>query len=318
MHPVRISLTLILLPCCVAAANPALTDEPITPIPLTLQVNPQRAKIGAQLFRDVRLSGNNRVSCASCHDLAKGGADGRRYSPGLDGRNTELNTPTVLNAALNFRQFWNGRANTLEAQIDMVLQNPVEMGSSWPDLLHKISLDGNYRQAFANAYPDGINRANIVNALASFERTLITPGSRFDRYLQGEQNAISGREKTGYAKFKQYGCAACHQCVNVGGNMFQKFGIMGDYFAARGTPIPADLGRALVTGKDSDRNVFKVPGLRNVELTAPYLHDGSAKTLEAAVEIMFQYQLGRVASGDDKETIVLFLKTLTGPGPAMP
>jgi len=294
-----------------AMAAPLL-DEPIQPIPLTLKQDPARAEIGRLLFRDTRLSGNGRVSCASCHDLSKGGGDGRDRSVGLNGGLTSVNAPTVLNAALNFKQFWNGRAESLEAQADHVMQNPVEMGSKWEEVVQKVSQDPKYKSAFSAAYKDGVTKVNIQNAIATFERTLITPNSRFDKYLRGDANAISAAEKTGYAKFKQYGCVACHQGVNVGGNMFQKFGVMGDYLAKRGNPTQADLGRYLVTKVESDKYVFKVPSLRNIALTAPYFHDASAKTLDEAVDIMFRYQLGRVASREDRESIIRFLNTLTG------
>jgi cytochrome c peroxidase len=298
-----------------AVATPvfgATPDEPIQPIRRGARQDPARVELGRRLFNDARLSANDRVSCASCHDLKRGGDDARAFSLGFNGQTTGVNAPTVFNAALNFKQFWDGRADSLEAQIDMVVQNPVEMGSSWASVIRKISVDEGYRKAFAAAYKDGVSKENIENAIASFERTLVTPNSRFDRFLQGDARAITDAEKAGYAAFKQYGCVACHQGVNVGGNMFQKFGTMGDYFARRGNPTPADLGRFAVTQDSRDRHVFKVPSLRNVALTAPYFHDGSAKTLDEAVEVMFRYQLGRVASKEDKESIVRFLGTLTG------
>lgn len=301
----------------VSSASAALPDEPIQPIPLTLRQDPVRAGIGRQLFNDARLSGNGRVSCSSCHNLTKGGADSRDRSLGLNGIESGVNTPTVLNAAFNFKQFWNGRADSLEAQVDHVIRNPIEMGSDWSGVVRRVSQDAGYRAAFSAAYPDGVTQANIQNAIATFERTLITPNSRFDKFLRGDAAAISEAERAGYAKFKQFGCVACHQGVNVGGNMFQRFGVMGDYFAKRGNPTEDDLGRYLVTKAESDRNVFKVPSLRNVALTAPYFHDASAKTLEDAVDIMFEFQLGRLASREDKALIVGFLETLTGePGAA--
>jgi len=314
----RIILTIAGMIGAMACARAAPLDEPIQPVPLTLKQDPARAEIGRLLFQDARLSANGRVSCASCHDARKGGSDGRARSSGFNGGLTDVNAPTVLNAALNFRQFWNGRADTLEAQIDLVVQNPVEMGSAWADVVQKVQQDAKYKSAFGAAYKDGVTKANIQNAIATFERTLITPNARFDKFLRGDVNAISAAEKIGYAKFKQYGCVACHQGVNVGGNMFQKFGVMGDYFAKRGNPTQADLGRYLVTGLDSDRHVFKVPSLRNVALTAPYFHDASAKTLEDAVAIMFKYQIGRVASQEDRDAIVSFLNTLTGEVEATP
>ena len=300
--------------CCAGVGPAAATplDEPIQPIPLTLKQDPARVEIGRLLFRDTRLSGNGRVSCASCHDLGQGGGDGRARSPGLHGTLTGVNAPTVLNAALNFKQFWNGRADSLEAQVDLVVRNPVEMGSSWAEVVQTVARDASYRSAFAASYPDGVTKANIQSAIAAFERTLITPNSRFDKFLRGDVNAISASEKAGYATFKQYGCVACHQGVNVGGNMFQKFGVIGNYLQAKERPSPADLGRYLVTHDERDRYVFKVPSLRNVALTAPYFHDASARTLEQAVDVMFRYQLGREASMADKAAIIAFLGTLTG------
>jgi cytochrome c peroxidase len=308
-----IKIAFVAIVCAMSYASVAVTlVEPIEPLPLDLKQDSARAKIGRQLFMDVRLSANSTVSCASCHDLAKGGADGHAHAIGFSGKQTLVNTPTVLNASFNFRQFWNGRADSLEAQIDAVIQSPIEMGSHWSDVLAKVSKDSDYRKSFSASYKDGVTKANIQNALATYERTLITPNSRFDKYLRGDPNAISDQEKAGYLKFKQYGCIACHQGVNVGGNMFQKFGVMGDYFAKRGNPTEADLGRFQVTGDESDKHVFKVPSLRNVALTAPYFHDGTAKTLDEAVDVMFRYQLGRRASKEDKSAIIKFLNTLTG------
>ena len=294
------------------APTPTTANQPIQPVPQSLKQDGARARLGGRLFSDPSLSGNGRISCASCHDLSRAGADGLPHSPGLHGKMTAVNTPTVLNAALNFRQFWDGRADSLEMQVDQVIQNPDEMGGNWQDVLRKLSADPSYKASFAAIYKDGVTRANVQNAIATFERTLITPNSRFDRYLRGEADAISAAEKSGYAKFKQYGCVACHQGVNVGGNMFQKFGVMGDYFEGRGPLTPADLGRFQVTGLEADRQVFKVPSLRNVAITAPYFHDGSVASLQEAVDIMFRYQLGRVASAEDKASIILFLNTLTG------
>lgn len=287
-------------------------NEPLQPLPDVKAQDPQQVELGRQLFNEVRLSANGTLSCASCHRLDRGGADDKPLSVGFQGRTLVINTPTVLNAALNFKQFWNGRADSLTEQIHEVVQNSQEMGSSWEHVSAQLSSDSHYRKAFAAAYTDGVTIANIQHALQSYERTLITPNSRFDRYLKGDTDILTLQEKYGYQRFKQYGCIACHQGVNIGGNMFQKFGVMGDYFKARGNVTDADLGRFLVTGNENDRNVFKVPSLRNIALTAPYFHDGSAATLEQAVDVMFTYQLGRVASEQDKWLIVQFLKTLTG------
>ena len=179
-------------------------------------------------------------------------------------------------------------------------------------MLGKLTQDGALELQMKQSYPDGLKAENIQDAIAVYERSLITPNSRLDRYLRGDKSAVSGDELHGYQLFKQYGCVACHQGVNMGGNMFQKFGVMGDYFGKRGNPTDADLGRYSVTKIESDKHVFKVPSLRNVALTAPYFHDGSAKTLSEAVDVMFKYQLGRLAPVQDKDLIVKFLHTLSG------
>jgi cytochrome c peroxidase len=263
------------------------------------------------MFHDKRLSKDNSLSCASCHEIAKGGVDGRQFAVGIKGQVGPINTPTVLNSGLNFRQFWNGRAATLEEQAAGPVHNPGEMGSNWQEVLGKLNQDKAVVGKFRAAYRDGLQPKNIQDAIATFERSLITP-SRFDRYLNGESNAINGDEKQGYQLFKNYGCVACHQGQGVGGNMFQTFGVLGNYFKDKGKITEADLGRFAVTKNELDRHVFKVPSLRNVELTAPYFHDGSAKTLEEAIDVMFRYQLGRTAPAADKALIVKFLKTLTG------
>jgi cytochrome c peroxidase len=166
--------------------------------------------------------------------------------------------------------------------------------------------------AFQGVYGGAVQARHIQDALAQFERSLFTPNSRFDKYLRGDVRALASDELHGYQLFKSYGCVACHQGVNVGGNMYQVFGVMGDYFARRGNLGPADLGRYNITGDDADKHLFKVPGLRNVVLTAPYFHDGSARTLDEAVDVMFKYQLGRAAPAQDKDLIIKFLYTLTG------
>lgn len=305
---------LLLIPlfglCLNAGAAPL--DEPLKPLPAEPQQNPLRIELGRQLFNETRLSVNNSLSCASCHRLENGGADNKAFSLGFNGVPVTINTPSVFNASLNFRQFWNGRADTLETQIHGVVQSPSEMGSNWEHVVQTLTADAAYQTSFANAYPDGVTMNNVQNALATYERTLISANSRFDQYLQGDTDILTLDEKYGYQRFKDYGCIACHQGVNIGGNMFQKFGVMGDYFETRGNPTEADLGRYLVTKDEEDRNVFKVPSLRNVAVTAPYFHDGSAKTLEDAVDVMFKFQLGRIPSADDKTLIIKFLKTLTG------
>jgi cytochrome c peroxidase len=287
-------------------------DEALKPLPPVPALDAAKVELGRQLFNEPRLSVNNTLSCASCHHLEAGGADNRPFSMGFDGKPVEINTPSVFNASLNFKQFWNGRVDTLEAQVEQVVISPVEMGSDWKTVVQNLAALPVYQNAFKQAYPDGVTAANVQNALATYERTLLTPNSRFDQYLLGNTEVLTIQEKYGYQRFKDYGCIACHQGVNIGGNMFQKFGVMGDYFKARGNPVESDLGRYLLTKDEEDRHVFKVPSLRNVAVTAPYFHDASAKTLAEAVDVMFKYQLGRNPSQDDKDLIIQFLKTLTG------
>ena len=294
------------------AGDPACAVEPIKPIPDDIEVHAEKAALGRALFHDPRLSRDDTVSCASCHDLRSGGDDGRRVSVGIEGKAGLINSPTVFNSGLNFKQFWDGRAGTLEQQIDDPVQSPLEMGSLWPDVVAKLYQDRDYPQRFKALYPDGISRDSIRNAIAEFMRSLNTPNGRFDRWLKGDEEALDRVEKHGYALFKYYGCASCHQGANVGGNMFQVFGVLNEYFRKRGNITEADLGRYNVTGNPADRHAFKVPSLRMAAHTAPYLHDGSAATLRDAVDAMFEFQLGRDAPDEDKEAIVAFIETLAG------
>jgi cytochrome c peroxidase len=290
----------------------AQSDEPIKPIPTSPSLDAKKVALGERLFNDKRLSKDNSIACVSCHSLSKGGADGMTTATGIGGVKGTINTPTVLNSGFNFRQFWDGRAASLEEQAAGPVHNPKEMGSDWAQVLGKLTQDGAMVEQMKQSYPDGVQAKNIQDAIAVYERSLTTPNARIDRYLRGDKTALSNDELRGYQLFKTYGCVACHQGVNVGGNMFQTFGVMGDYFAKRGNATEADLGRYNVTKRESDKHVFKVPSLRNVALTAPYFHDGSAKTLGDAVDVMFKFQLGRAASAQDKDLIVKFLHTLSG------
>lgn len=296
------------------AAKAALSarNEPIAPIPLGADLDPRKVALGRKLFHERLLSRDNTLSCASCHPLNQGGTDRLPRSVGLGGAQGHVSAPTVFNSGFNFVQFWDGRADSLESQADGPIQSAIEMGSTWEEIVAKLQRVPAYGPAFKEIYPDGIQPRNVRNAIAEFERTLITPNSRFDRYLRGDDAALSAEELAGYGKFKSYGCISCHQGVNVGANMFQKMGIIRDYFADRGNLTPADYGRFNVTRNDADKFVFKVPSLRNVAVTPPYFHDGSASTLEEAVTVMARYQLGRPLPPEDLAAIVLFLRTLTG------
>ena len=310
-RPWRRALLALAAAVTLAAAG-ARAQEPIKPIPEQVDVDPAKVELGRTLFHDTRLSKDGSISCASCHDLASGGDDGRRVSIGVDGKPGMINSPTVFNAGFNFKQFWDGRSDTLEDQADGPVQSAIEMGSVWPDVVAKLYQDADYPGQFEAIYPDGITRTAIKDAIAEFVRSLITPNSRFDRWLRGDTAALTRQEERGYRLFKQYGCVSCHQGVNVGGNMFQVFGVLNDYFRRRGNITDADLGRYAVTGNEEDRHAFKVPSLRMAAMTAPYLHDGSAATLRDAVDAMFEFQLGREAPDQDKEDIVSFIKTLVG------
>jgi len=288
------------------------SDALTAPIVLPHDLEPTKVALGRKLFHDTRLSRNDQISCASCHNLQTGGADGRPRSIGINGSVGIINAPTVFNTAFNFSQFWDGRAATLEEQVDEPVQRPDEMGSNWEDVVRTLKRSPDYVQAFRQIYADEIRREYIGDAIASFERSLVTPNSRFDRYLRHEVNGLTPREEEGYRLFQSLGCSSCHQGINLGGNMYQKVGVMAPYFEDRGHITKADLGRFNVTGEEQDRYMFKVPTLRNVALTAPYFHDGTAATLDSAVRMMARYQLGRKLSQDEVDLIVDFLKTLTG------
>lgn len=284
---------------------------PLLPLPPVPDLPADKVALGKRLFFDPRLSRNDRISCATCHQLDSGGSDRLPVSVGIDGRKGGVNAPTVFNSSLNFVQFWDGRAASLEEQAAGPVHNPLEMASNWAEVIPKLSRDESYRQDFGRVYKQGMTGETIVDAIAAYERTLLTPNSRFDRFLQGDKAALDPLEQAGYRRFIDYGCASCHQGAGVGGNMFQRFGVM-DSYLKDSAGRQADLGRFNVSGLDKDKNVFKVPSLRNVEVTPPYFHDGSAQSLEEAVIIMGRYQLGREFSSEDVKALTAFLKTLTG------
>lgn len=282
--------------------------QALQPLPPAPALPAAKVALGERLFNEVRLSSDNSVACASCHDLAHGGADRRPVSLGVGGRSGSRNAPSVFNASLNFVQFWDGRAASLREQAGGPVHNPVEMASSWPEVLAKLADDDRYVQAFRAAYGGPASAEHIVDALASFEQTLLTPDSPLDRHLRGEPGALSAPQRAGMQRFIELGCASCHQGAGIGGNMFQRFGVME---AAPGSAA-ADPGRQAITGREADRGVFKVPSLRNVALTAPYFHDASAATLDEAVRTMARVQLGRELDAQDVALLVAFLQSLTG------
>lgn len=305
-------VTLIALTPLAHAEDDPWRGRALVPLPEIKNIDVDKSNLGESLFHDPRLSADDTISCATCHDLSNGGADGRNLPIGIDGTQGAINTPTVFNSAYNFSQFWDGRADSLEEQAAGPVHNPAEMGSNWADVVAKLNRDKGIKAAFKKSYPDGITGDNIVDAIAVFERTLVTYNAPFDRYLKGDKKAITPTAEHGYELFQSYGCTSCHQGVNIGGNMYQTMGAMGDYFGDRGDESGSDQGRYQVTGRERDRHVFKVPSLRMVAHTAPYFHDGSAATLKDAVQAMAKYQLGRDMPDKDVSHIVEFLGTLAG------
>jgi cytochrome c peroxidase len=284
----------------------------LSPLPEP-QADMLKAALGRRLFFDTRLSGDGTLSCASCHSLDHGGADPRPTSIGIGGAVGPINSPTVFNASLNFAQFWDGRAANLREQARGPVTNPIEMGTSFDRVVAVLAADPVTVAAFRALYSDGISEANIVDAIAEYEAMLITPAP-YDAFLRGDQAALSAEQRAGFDLFKAVGCASCHRGVNLGGTMYQRLGLVREYFSQElGRPLTeADNGRFNVTRRAADRHRFKVPTLRNVSLTAPYLHDGSRATLGEAVLAMGRHQLGRDLDAGQVRVIVSFLDSLTG------
>jgi len=288
-------------------------NEPVQPLRNSIPTDPAKVALGFALYHDTRLSGDNTISCSTCHGLNTGGVDRLQFSKGIRGQLGGVNPPTVYNAALNFAQFWDGRAADLQEQAAGPPLNPVEMGSaSFDSIAFVLSKDKAFTAAFKKVYPEGLSQATITDAIAEFEKTLLTP-SRFDKYLRGDKSALTAEEIAGYDVFKKNKCATCHVGENFGGKSYEYFGVSANYFDFRGTGLTdGDNGRYSVTKNESDRHKFKTPTLRNVLLTYPYMHDGTVKTIEEAVKIMGEYQGGKKLSDKEAGQIVTFLKTLTG------
>jgi cytochrome c peroxidase len=288
--------------------------EPVRPIDLTLPYDEAKAALGFKLYHDKRLSVDNTISCASCHGLNTAGVDNKQYSEGVEGKLGGVNAPTVYNAVYNFVQFWDGRAATLADQAAGPPVNPVEMASpNFDAIVAKLNSDSKFVSEFKAVYPEGISQATITDAIEQFERTLITPNSRFDKYLRGDDTAITAEELKGYELFKKYNCATCHVGKNLGGETYELMGLRKHYFADRGLELTEeDNGRFKQTGVERDRHRFKVPGLRNVALTWPYYHDGTRTSLKEAVCDMGTYQSGVTLTDEEEDLIVAFLNTLTG------
>lgn len=291
----------------------SFAEELITPIPQSLPYNKDKALLGKALFFDTILSHDRTVSCETCHHLMGDvtGADSSSVSKGIYGKSGKFNSPTVLNSVFNYVQFWNGRAEDLKEQAKGPLHNPKEMGMS--DKLLVLRLNGNeyYKKEFKKLYKNGVSVDNVADAIAEFEKTLITPNSRFDKYLRGSKDALTEEEKEGYKNFKSLGCIACHNGVNMGGNLIQHFGI----FSSEEAPEIKDK-HYYITNEDRTVYYYKVPSLRNISKTAPYFHDGKVKNLKEAIETMIHFQLGREVSKEKKDSIYKFLLTLDGQMPS--
>jgi cytochrome c peroxidase len=288
--------------------------EPVRPIVANTDVDQRKVALGYDLYHDTRLSVDNTVSCATCHGLNTGGVDNLQYSKGVANNIGGVNAPTTYNAVYNFVQFWDGRAKTLAEQAAGPPLNPVEMAStSFDEIIAKLAKEKQYVEAFKSIYADGITEANITNAIEEFERTLITPNSKFDKWLLGDNEALSADEVLGYELFKANSCATCHVGANLGGESYELMGLRHHYFDARGTELTEeDNGRFKQTKDERDRHRFKVPGLRNIELTWPYYHDGTRATMEEAVRDMALYQCDITLNDSEVAAIVAFMRTLTG------
>ena len=300
----------------------AYAQHALQPIPDSLATDIRKVTLGRKMYNEARVSLDGTLSCATCHVIDKGGADSRgtRTSEGINGQFGGINAPTVLNAAFNVEQFWNGRAHTLADQAAGPPVNPVEMGDqTWEQICERLKEDASLVAEFQSIYPEGITQATVTDAIAEYEKTLITPNDRLDQMLKGDENALTEEEKKGLAAFMDNSCAVCHVGKTLGGQSFETLGIYEDYYAAREQSNPDivynddDKGLAGFTGDTADIHRFKVPGLRNISKTSPYFHDGTQATIEDAVRAMFRFELGvKEAPESDVASISAFLRTLDG------
>ena len=298
------------------------SNEPIQPLPKIVKYDREKALLGKKLYFDPILSKDNTISCASCHNLELGGVDNLKFSFGIKGQKGIINTPTVLNSIFNFRQMWDGRTKTLAHQVQFPITNPVEMGNSFQNLIKTLKNNSYYNETFNNIYKNGITIENIGDALEEFQKTLITP-SAFDDYLRGDENAITSDQKKGYELFFKKGCVSCHNGINIGGGLYAQFGLTDEEMAHNLTnqstndnvtknEYNPDLGLYNITKNDFDKFYFKVPTLRNVALTYPYLHNGRIETLNETISSIAKAQLGLDLTKEETFLIEEFLKSLNG------
>ena len=298
------------------------SNESIQALPKIIKYNKEKALLGKKLYFDPILSKDNTISCASCHNLELAGVDNLQFSFGIKGQEGNINTPTVLNSIFNFRQMWDGRAKTLAHQVQFPITNPKEMGNSFENLIKTLENNHYYNKIFKKIYKNGITKENIGDALEEFQKTLITP-SAFDDYLRGDENAITNKQKKGYELFSKKGCISCHNGINIGGGLYSQFGLTDESIAKNLTQqsidsktleneYNPDLGLYNITKNDFDKFYFKVPTLRNVALTYPYLHNGRIKTLNEAISSIAKAQLGLDLTKEETFLIEEFLKSLNG------
>lgn len=286
--------------------------EPIQPVEPAMGLDAAQVELGKKLFFDPRLSRSGFISCNSCHNLSMGGTDNLKTSIGHAWQQGPINSPTVLNSSLNVAQFWDGRAADLKEQAAGPIANPAEMAASHDLAVEVLTSIPQYEAEFETVFGSpGIDIDRITTAIAEFEKSLVTPGAPFDLWLGGDEDALTAAELQGYELFKQNGCIACHNGPAAGGNSFQKMGLVAPYETENEA-----IGLAGVTGNEADKYKFKVPTLRNVEMTYPYFHDGGSATLTEAVDVMARVQLGKELTPEDTALMVAFLKTLTGEQPA--
>jgi len=281
----------------------------ITPIPKTLSYDKEQALLGKKLFQDPILSKDGSIACSSCHNLTTNGASKTPFSFGIKGKETKVNTPTVFNSVFNFVQFYNGRAKTLKEQAIQGMSEPTHIDITIKDVVAKLKTSS-YEKSFQQIFNDGLTQENFLSVIVEFEKALITPNSKFDNFLRGDTTVLNSQEKKGYKEFQKDGCINCHNGVNIGSNMYQKMGLFVPYRAEKTVN-----GRYDITNRERDKFVYKVPSLRNIADTAPYFHDGGAKTLSDAVIKMYEHQLGKKVTKKEVSNIVAFLKTLSAPKP---
>ncbi len=303
-------LFVFLLLALAGASLAGQRNEPIAPLIGALDLDPGKVALGARIYHDASLSDSGRIACASCHDLGRGGTDWRSLSIDSRGRQRRRNTPTIFNATHNYLLHWDGRFSDPSEEARDGITASESLNTPLPHFLARLRARPSYRERFEALYADGLDEASVIDALVTFERSLTTPDSDFDRYLCGDDDALSDAAREGYRLFKQLGCISCHQGVDLGGNLYARIGIAQPI--PEDDPVAEDPGLYVLSGREEDRHVFRVPSLRNVAVTPPYLHNGSVDSLDETVRLMGLFQLGRRIPPVDRRRIVAFLRSLTG------